>query len=223
MRLRRAAQRNFSPGAPELCRSLSIDTAPLFCAVSRLRGRALSPLSEASVGNCQNGRGVTPRVEARPSGIPARSARAPDLMTVTEIANYLRVRERTIYELVRTQRIPSATATALWNLGCDQYPAGCRSVSSLEEPGVAAKRGECDVAPIHLLAPKNGEYASGMYWATICGVSGRTRRPTTRSPALRIVTRSPKSCGLVRRRGTRRSISDGGLKNATIRTRSSRD
>jgi putative molybdopterin biosynthesis protein len=32
---------------------------------------------------------------------------APDLMTVTEVADYLRVRERTIYELVRTQRIPS--------------------------------------------------------------------------------------------------------------------
>ena len=31
----------------------------------------------------------------------------PDLMTVTEIADYLRVRQRTIYELVRTQRIPS--------------------------------------------------------------------------------------------------------------------
>src|SRR5262249_56939314 len=28
-------------------------------------------------------------------------------MTVTEVADYLRVRERTIYELVRTQRIPS--------------------------------------------------------------------------------------------------------------------
>lgn len=32
---------------------------------------------------------------------------APDLMTVTEVADYLRVRERTIYELVRSQRIPS--------------------------------------------------------------------------------------------------------------------
>ena len=32
---------------------------------------------------------------------------APDLMTVTEVADYLRVRERTVYELVRTQRIPS--------------------------------------------------------------------------------------------------------------------
>ena len=32
---------------------------------------------------------------------------SPDLMTVSEVADYLRVRERTIYELVRTQRIPS--------------------------------------------------------------------------------------------------------------------
>lgn len=31
----------------------------------------------------------------------------PDLMTVTEVADYLRVRERTVYELVRTQRIPN--------------------------------------------------------------------------------------------------------------------
>jgi len=31
----------------------------------------------------------------------------PDLLTVTEVADYLRVRERTVYELVRTQRIPS--------------------------------------------------------------------------------------------------------------------
>src|SRR5262245_29829570 len=31
----------------------------------------------------------------------------PDLMTVTEVADYLRVRQRTIYELVRTQRIPN--------------------------------------------------------------------------------------------------------------------
>src|SRR5215470_18961965 len=34
-------------------------------------------------------------------------AEAPDLMTVDEVAAYLRVRDRTIYELVRTQRIPS--------------------------------------------------------------------------------------------------------------------
>ena len=30
----------------------------------------------------------------------------PELMTVSEIADYLRIRERTIYELVRTHRIP---------------------------------------------------------------------------------------------------------------------
>jgi excisionase family DNA binding protein len=32
----------------------------------------------------------------------------PELMTVREVADYLRVRERTVYELVRTQRIPNA-------------------------------------------------------------------------------------------------------------------
>ncbi len=31
----------------------------------------------------------------------------PDLMTVTEVANYLRMRQRTVYELVRTKRIPT--------------------------------------------------------------------------------------------------------------------
>ena len=31
----------------------------------------------------------------------------PDLMTMTEVADYLRVRERTVYELVRTRHIPS--------------------------------------------------------------------------------------------------------------------
>ncbi|HJZ44043.1 MAG TPA: helix-turn-helix transcriptional regulator [Hyphomicrobiaceae bacterium] len=31
----------------------------------------------------------------------------PELMTVREVADYLRVRERTVYELVRTQRVPS--------------------------------------------------------------------------------------------------------------------
>jgi putative molybdopterin biosynthesis protein len=31
----------------------------------------------------------------------------PDLMTVTEVANFLRMRQRTVYELVRTKRIPT--------------------------------------------------------------------------------------------------------------------
>src|SRR5262245_42722849 len=40
-------------------------------------------------------------------GISGMNTTTPDLMTVTEVADYLRVRQRTIYELVRTQRIPS--------------------------------------------------------------------------------------------------------------------
>jgi putative molybdopterin biosynthesis protein len=57
---------------------------------------------------------------------------APDLMTVAEIAGYLRVRERTIYELVRTQRIPSCKLSGkllfpkrlieLWVAQSAEYP-----------------------------------------------------------------------------------------------------
>src|SRR5215510_10633839 len=56
----------------------------------------------------------------------------PDLMTVTEVADYLRVRERTIYELVRTQRIPSCKLSGkllfpkrlieLWVAQSSDYP-----------------------------------------------------------------------------------------------------
>src|SRR5262245_16550123 len=38
---------------------------------------------------------------------PMHRQATSDLMTVTEVADYLRVRERTVYELVRTQRIPN--------------------------------------------------------------------------------------------------------------------
>ncbi len=44
----------------------------------------------------------------RRRAIPVMTGQAvPELMTVSEVADYLRVRERTVYELVRTQRIPS--------------------------------------------------------------------------------------------------------------------
>ena len=56
----------------------------------------------------------------------------PDLMTVSEVADYLRVRERTIYELVRTQRIPSCKLSGkllfpkrlieLWVAQSAEYP-----------------------------------------------------------------------------------------------------
>jgi putative molybdopterin biosynthesis protein len=47
--------------------------------------------------------------EANPGFEAARMTAqdVPELMTVSEVADYLRVKERTIYELVRTQRIPS--------------------------------------------------------------------------------------------------------------------
>lgn len=56
----------------------------------------------------------------------------PELMTVTEVADYLRIRERTIYELVRTHRIPCSRLSGkllfpkrlieLWVAQSSDYP-----------------------------------------------------------------------------------------------------
>src|SRR5262247_1331107 len=64
----------------------------------------------------------------------------PDLMTVDEVARYLRVRERTIYELVRTQRIPSCKLSGkllfprrlieLWVAQSADYPEAATHLSS---------------------------------------------------------------------------------------------
>jgi excisionase family DNA binding protein len=64
----------------------------------------------------------------------------PDLMTVTEVADYLRVRERTVYELVRTQRIPSCKLSGkllfpkrlieLWVAQSADYPAAATHLAS---------------------------------------------------------------------------------------------
>jgi excisionase family DNA binding protein len=64
----------------------------------------------------------------------------PDLMTVTEVADYLRVRERTVYELVRTQRIPSCKLSGkllfpkrlieLWVAQSADYPMATTHLSS---------------------------------------------------------------------------------------------
>src|SRR5262245_15780981 len=64
----------------------------------------------------------------------------PDLMTVTEVADYLRVRERTVYELVRTQRIPSCKLSGkllfpkrlieLWVAQSADYPMAATHLSS---------------------------------------------------------------------------------------------
>ena len=65
---------------------------------------------------------------------------APDLMTVNEVADYLRVRDRTIYELVRTQRIPSCKLSGkllfpkrlieLWVAQSADYPAAAMHLSA---------------------------------------------------------------------------------------------
>jgi len=65
---------------------------------------------------------------------------APDLMTVTEVADYLRVRERTVYELVRTQRIPSCKLSGkllfpkrlieLWVAQSADYPQASTHLSA---------------------------------------------------------------------------------------------
>src|SRR5262245_31644974 len=65
---------------------------------------------------------------------------SPDLLTVTEVADYLRVRERTIYELVRTQRIPSCKLSGkllfpkrlieLWVEQAADFPHATKHLSS---------------------------------------------------------------------------------------------
>src|SRR5262245_43487863 len=65
----------------------------------------------------------------------------PAMMTVTEVADYLRVRERTIYELARTQRIPTCKLSGkllfpkslieLWVAQSSDYP---RAATHLAAP-----------------------------------------------------------------------------------------
>jgi len=74
----------------------------------------------------------------------------PDLMTVSEVADYLRVRERTIYELVRTQRIPSCKLSGkllfpkrlveLWVAQSADYPHASVHLSS-PPPVIAGSHG----------------------------------------------------------------------------------
>jgi len=66
------------------------------------------------------------------SQLPMHRQATPDLMTVTEVADYLRVRERTVYELVRTHRIPNCKLSGkllfpkplieLWVAQSAEYP-----------------------------------------------------------------------------------------------------
>jgi excisionase family DNA binding protein len=65
---------------------------------------------------------------------------ARELMTVSEVADYLRVRERTVYELVRTQRIPSCKLSGkllfpkrlieLWVAQSADYPQAATHLSA---------------------------------------------------------------------------------------------
>jgi putative molybdopterin biosynthesis protein len=64
----------------------------------------------------------------------------PDLMTVTEVADYLRVRERTVYELVRSQRIPNCKLSGkllfpkklieLWVAQSADYPSAATHLAA---------------------------------------------------------------------------------------------
>jgi excisionase family DNA binding protein len=86
-------------------------------------------------------------------------------MTVTEIADYLRVRERTIYELVRTQRIPSCKLSGkllfpkrlieLWVAQSADYPQAATHlaapppvIAGSHDPLLewAARESRCDLA-----------------------------------------------------------------------------
>jgi len=113
---------------------------------------------------------------------------APDLMTVTEVAEYLRVRERTVYELVRTQRIPSCKLSGkllfpkrlieLWVAQSADYPLAATHLSS-PPPVIAgshdlllewsARESGCE------LAIMVGGSTAGMHWllagqAVACGL-----------------------------------------------------
>jgi len=98
-------------------------------------------------------------------GVSMNTREAPDLMTVTEVADYLRVRERTIYELVRTQRIPSCKLSGkllfpkrlveLWVAQSADYPQAATHLSA-PPPVIAgshdpllewsARESKCDLA-----------------------------------------------------------------------------
>src|SRR5262249_33434482 len=90
---------------------------------------------------------------------------APDLMTVDEVAAYLRVRDRTIYELVRTQRIPSCKVSGrllfpkrlieLWVAQSAEYPQAATHlaapppvIAGSHDPLLewAARESRCDLA-----------------------------------------------------------------------------
>jgi excisionase family DNA binding protein len=92
-------------------------------------------------------------------------AEAPDLMTVDEVAAYLRVRDRTIYELVRTQRIPSCKLSGrllfpkrlieLWVAQSADYPQAATHlaapppvIAGSHDPLLewAARESRCDLA-----------------------------------------------------------------------------
>jgi excisionase family DNA binding protein len=73
-----------------------------------------------------------------PSSMHGRAV--PDLMTVAEVADYLRVGQRTVYELVRTRRIPTARLSGkllfprllieLWVAQSADYPQAAAHLSA---------------------------------------------------------------------------------------------
>src|SRR5262249_17297416 len=89
----------------------------------------------------------------------------PDLMTVTEVANYLRMRQRTVYELVRTRRIPTCKLS-----GKLLFP------KRLIELWVA-RSGSAPLASVHLTAPPPivaGSHDPLLEWAlqeSACGLA----------------------------------------------------
>lgn len=56
---------------------------------------------------------MTKRDDA-PAKSNAAPAVAPDMMSTTEVADYLRVSERTIYDLLKEKKIPSSRVTGKW-------------------------------------------------------------------------------------------------------------
>lgn len=112
----------------------------------------------------------------------------PDLMTVTEVASYLRMRQRTVYELVRTRRIPTCKLS-----GKLLFP------KRLIELWIA-QSGSAPPASVHLTAPPPivaGSHDPLLEWAlqeSACGLAFLVVGST--EGLLRLLSLEAVACGI---------------------------
>ena len=72
-----------------------------------------------------------------PEAAETPSPQAPDFLTTAEVAAYLRLKERTVYELVRTRRIPCSRATGRLLFPRSLIEAWLRARVEYEGPALA--------------------------------------------------------------------------------------